>query len=204
MNLSALHEKREPSEWAGLYANGDLSKEDKSLFERHLDSGCMECQVELNAFASVMVNLAASVAVAPAPSVRERLLNRVAQNEFGKERTREGILLEKAGLLIKRSAGLPWENAPIPGILSKSLFVDAERKYSTSLVRLEPKAVYPSHRHNDIEEVYLLEGDFLIDGVRMGPGDYCRSEPGSVHGQSTTETGALLLVFASQQDEMLT
>jgi hypothetical protein len=43
----------------------------------------------------------------------------------------------------------------------------------------------------------------LIDGVRMAPGDFCRSVPGSVHGPSTTESGALLLVFASQDDEML-
>jgi hypothetical protein len=49
-----------------------------------------------------------------------------------------------------RSEELPWEAAPIPGILSKSLFVDKKRKYATSLVRVEAKAVYPAHRHNDM------------------------------------------------------
>jgi anti-sigma factor ChrR (cupin superfamily) len=208
MNLPYAHEKHEPPEWAALYANGDLGPEDKKLFEGHLDSGCEECQTELNALGESMVDFAGvdfavTAGGGPSASVRERLLNRVAQNEFAKARGREGVLLQRAGLLIKSSTVLPWEEAPIQGISSKALYVDAARKYSTSLVRLAPKSVYPSHRHNDIEEVFLLEGDFFIDGVRMGPGDYCRSEPGSVHGESTTESGALLLVFASQQDEML-
>jgi len=68
---------------------------------------------------------------------------------------------------------------------------------------MEPRTIYPSHRHNDIEEVFVLEGDLMIEGVHMMPGDFCRSEPGSIHGATSTESGALLLVFASQQDEIL-
>jgi len=143
----------------------------------------------------------ASIHVSPA-ALRERLLKRVADNLGGLEHINRGVLLQKDGLLITRPDELPWEATPIPGILSKALRVDRKRKYATSLVRVEPMAVYPPHRNSDIEEVLLLEGDFLIDGVGMVPGDYCRSEPGSIHGQSTTVSGALLLVFASQQDEM--
>ena len=68
---------------------------------------------------------------------------------------------------------------------------------------LESGAVYPPHRHNDIEEVYMLDGDLLVEGVHMRSGDYCRSEPGSIHGEAKTHSGALLLVFSSQQDELL-
>lgn len=202
MNSEDLHKKHEPAEWATLYALGELPADEKESFDQHL-GGCRECDAELRALGDAMVQLAAEVAMAPPASVRKRLLKGVAEGQTGSERARHGVLLQKTGLLITRSEELPWEAAPIPGILSKALYVDAKRKYSTSLVRVEPRAVYPSHRHNDIEEVFLLEGDFLIDGVHMRPGDYCRSEPGSVHGQSSTECGALLLVFASQQDEML-
>lgn len=202
MNYSRLHEQHEPPEWATLYALGELSLEDKNSFEQHLNVGCQECQTELRALGDLMADLAEGVSAAPPPAVRERLLKRVAETPTS-ERARDGILLRRAGLLITRSGDLPWEAAPVPGILSKSLYVDEQRKYSTSLVRVEPRAVYPSHRHNGIEEVFLLEGDFLIDGVQMVPGDFCRSEPGSVHGPSTSQFGALLLVSASQQDEML-
>lgn len=203
MNLRDPHKDQDPTEWAARYALGDLSPDDKNSFEQHLQHGCPECQSELQEFGHVIAALAAGVSTAPPPDLRDRLLTRLLEDSRGKEPSRAGILLHKAGLLIMRSDEMPWEPAPIPGILSKSLFVDSERKYSTSLVRVQPKAVYPSHRHNDIEEVFLLEGDFFIDGVHMVPGDFCRSEPGSVHGPSTTESGALLLVLASQQDEML-
>ena len=203
MNFPRQHEEHDSSEWASLYALGEFAPDDKSSFEQHLNGGCVECRTALRELGDVMADLATGVSMAPPPALRERLLKVVAENYATSEPGRDGVLLRKAGLLIMRSDELPWVAAPVPGILSKSLFVDEHRKYSTSLVRIEPRAVYPSHRHNDIEEVFLLEGDFFIDGVRMVPGDCCRSEPGSVHGQSTTESGALLLVLASQQDEML-
>jgi len=203
MTLSDLRKQHDPSEWTTLYMLGELSPDDKGSFEQHLNGGCEECRTALRELGDVMADLAAGVSIAPPLTLRERLLQLVAENPTASGHARDGVLLRKAGLLIMRSDELPWEAAPIPGVLSKSLFVDEKRKYATSLVRVEPKAVYPSHRHNDIEEVFLLEGDFFVDGVSMAPGDFCRSEPGSVHGPSTTESGALLLVFASQHDEIL-
>lgn len=206
MNISNIHNEEEPSEWVTLYAFGELPADERRLFEQHLSEGCAACSAALRQIEEVMADLAAGVSMAPPPGLRERLMKSVAEKLAAGEaarQERDGILLRTAGLLIKRSDELPWEDAPIPGISTKALYVDEKRKYYTSLVRLEAKAVYPSHRHNDTEEVFLLNGDFLIEGVRMMPGDFCRSELGSVHGQSTTESGALLLVFASQRDEIL-
>jgi len=137
------------------------------------------------------------------PPPLDRLLDHGCDELAAIKTGEHGVLFRKAGLLITRSEVLPWEAAAIAGVLSKSLFVDTERKCSTSLVRMEPRTIYPSHRHNDIEEVFVLEGDLTIEGVHMMPGDFCRSEPGSIHGATSTESGALLLVFASQQDEIL-
>jgi len=203
MNISGPGEEHEPSVWATLYALGELGPKDRAFFEKHLDAGCPDCQSELCALRSVMFRLAVDVSWAAPPSVRERPVDQLGQEQATVENSQHGVLLRKAGLLITRSEGLSWEAAVIPGILSKSLFVDAQRKYSISLVRMEPKTVFPSHRHNDIEEVFVLEGDLLVEGVHMVRGDFCRSEPGSIHGATTTESGALLLVSASQQDEIL-
>ncbi|GAC1661377.1 MAG: cupin domain-containing protein [Candidatus Acidiferrum sp.] len=201
MTVSDLHQVHEPSEWAVLYTFGELTADEKESFEEHLDSGCPECKTEVGATGNLAAKLAGEVAKVPPVALRARLLK---QTTAGESKTaREGILLDRAGLLIARTAELPWEAAPIPGIKSKAIYVDAARKYSTSLVRVEPGAVYPSHWHADIEEVFLLEGDFLIEGVKMAPGDYCRSEPGTVHGASTTLAGALLLVVSSQQDRVM-
>ena len=73
----------------------------------------------------------------------------------------------------------------------------------TALVRMEPHTRYPSHQHADVEELYLLDGDLLVEGQRMRAGDYCRAEPGSIHGEVSTQAGALFLVRYSQRDELL-
>jgi len=70
-------------------------------------------------------------------------------------------------------------------------------------LRIDPGTVYPSHRHSDVEELFLLEGDLLVEGLRMGPGDYCRAEPNSLHGQVRTDSGALFLVLASNANEIV-
>lgn len=206
MMLAPLHNLNESTEWVVLYVAGALPPEEKIAFEKHLQSGCAKCLSQLQAFEGVADWLAAEVSAAPPVALRERLLARVRDEvAFASiHTTTPGVLFQMGGLLISRAADIPWESAPIPGIASKILYIDPARKYSTSLVRMEPNSVYPSHRHNDIEEVYLIEGDLTVEGVRMRPGDYCRSEPGTIHGDSRTELGNLLLVFASQCDELLT
>lgn len=114
-----------------------------------------------------------------------------------------GILLNARGLLISRSTAMKWEAAGLPGISSKVLFDDPVREYITQLVRMEPKTTYPSHHHKDVEELYLLEGDLLVEGQLMGPGDYCRADPDSIHGEVSTESGALFLALSSKRDELL-
>ena len=114
-----------------------------------------------------------------------------------------GILLDKAGLLIARSPDLPWQPQGSPGVSIKVLFTDPERDYITALGRMEPGTEYPRHRHDDVEELYVLEGDLVVEGHVMRPGDYCRAEPDSIHGETRSETGCLFLMMCSRQDELL-
>src|ERR1700687_5981912 len=179
MTLEIVHAGNAPKEWAALYAVGALTPEEKISYEQHLQGECAICKSELAKFTSVAAQLALETLEVPPTSLKARLIARIEQEANSAiNQNAPGVLLQNGVLLISRSIELPWEPAPIPGISSKAIYVDSARKYSTSLVRLESGAVYPSHRHNDIEEVYLLDGDFLVEGVQMRPGDYCRSEPG--------------------------
>ena len=198
------HQADEAKEWAALYALGALSEEEKASFERHLLDGCSVCQGELQKFENVAAEIALVNSTAPPASLLATILAQIPK-QSGAETSQSApdVLFQYGGVLISRSSELPWKPAPIPGVWSKTLWVDAARKYSTSLVRLDPGAVYPPHRHNDIEEIYLLEGHFLVEGIDMQPGDYCRSEPGSIHGPSKTESGGLILIFSSERDEIL-
>lgn len=94
--------------------------------------------------------------------------------------------------------------AVAPGVLRKVLFVDPKRHYNASLLRVEAGTRYPSHRHVDVEEIMVLEGELHIHGVVMRPGDYCRAEPDSIHRETFTEGGCLLLQLTSQLDQVTT
>lgn len=113
------------------------------------------------------------------------------------------ILLNRAGLLIARSAAMEWQAAGPPGVWIKPLFTDEEHHAATSLVRMDPGSHYPRHRHNGAEFFFVLSGDFHIEGQEMKAGDYCRADAGSIHGESYSESGLLGLLSASQFDEIL-
>lgn len=196
-------------EWAALYALDALPAEERAAFEQYLKRTAKEATAEIDA----LLKIAGQLGFRPAPvdppsSLRSRLLERIgglaaASEDASSAGTVDPVLLNEGGLLISRSRAVPWSAGNVPGVHVKPLFVDPARNYSTALVRMDPGTVYPSHRHNDVEEVFLLEGDLLVEGLRMGPGDYCRAEPNSLHSQVRTDSGALFLVLASNANEIV-
>lgn len=114
---------------------------------------------------------------APSPSVKERLMARAREEA-------------------------KWRSTGIPGIDARVLSFDKERNYVTTLLRMAPGAVYPRHRHTELEECWVLEGDVLVDSCSFHTGDYQRAEAGSIH-QVATRGGCTLLILASRNDEML-
>jgi anti-sigma factor ChrR (cupin superfamily) len=204
---------------AALFALGSLRGDEKAAFAHHVHEGCSVCEQELDGLADVMENLALATTPAdPSGTVRRRLLDSLTAEPQGPvvqgsdvqrlaarpellTTTTKGILLHQPGLLIARSADMPWEQVA-PGISRKILSVDPGRSYSTCLIRAEAGARYPSHRHADVEELLVLEGDLHVHGVVMRTGDYCRAEPDSIHEETFTEFGCLLLQVASQLDQM--
>jgi DNA-binding NarL/FixJ family response regulator/quercetin dioxygenase-like cupin family protein len=112
------------------------------------------------------------------------------------------VLLDHSGLMIKRTETAVWQAGRAPGCWAKTLFVEKESDISTSLIRMDPGTRFPRHRHAGTEEVFLLEGDLVVEGEKMKPGDYCRAEIGSTHAESYTDSGCVFLLKASQLDEL--
>jgi quercetin dioxygenase-like cupin family protein len=140
--------------------------------------------------------LGESVSAVPPERLRKRLLSRIG----GSPRV-PGIVMEQSGLLIARSAELAWQPLAT-GIYLKPLFEDRDRKYNTSLVRMDAGAHYPSHHHAAIEELFLLSGDLHLEGQVMRAGDYCRADRGSIHGEAFTDDGCLFLLMASPENQI--
>ncbi len=213
--MKSRHEQTtdEMQEWAALYALETLTPVERAEFEQHFSRVCAPCESTVRLFESVAGELGLAVEpVVPPVHLRQALLDSINEESPGKNtielRTGTGtdggsVLFNDAGLLLTRSTAMSWQASALPGVWTKPLFIDRARKYSTSVVRMDPGSVYPSHRHHDIEELYLLEGDLRVKGHVMQPGDYCRAEPGSIHGQVSTRSGALFVALASNQDELL-
>jgi quercetin dioxygenase-like cupin family protein len=184
-------------ELASLYALGALDGDQRVAFEEHLRQGCDACAKDVLAFADIANLIGESVVATPSPRLRERLLSRVTSSPQV-----PGILFEQGGLLIARSDELAWQTMA-PGVTFKALYVDSDRKYNTSLVRMEAGARYPSHHHAAIEELFMLSGDLHVEGQVIRAGDYCRGDSGSVHGETFTDAGCLFLMMASQDNQIV-
>ena len=102
---------------------------------------------------------------------------------------------------VKASEGAWREIAQ--GVTAKLLAFDPVSRRTTTLLRFLPGTSYAPHRHAAVEELYVLEGGCSIAGREMAVGDYHRAEAGTVHHDTSTEEGCLLLVISSPQNEML-
>jgi anti-sigma factor ChrR (cupin superfamily) len=200
---------------AALYALGALGAEEARAFEEHLEGGCAACAAEVAEFSAAVEALAyAAPPAAPPASVRERLLARAAGVEAAGEETRGGPATHTsedevkadappAGFFILRAGAGEWQPTEDEGVSYKLLFADHARGTLTTLVRMEPGARIPPHRHLGVEQCLVLEGDVRSGPHKMGAGDFNCSLPDSVHQELTTDGGALLLFVAPASYELL-
>jgi anti-sigma factor ChrR (cupin superfamily) len=120
----------------------------------------------------------------PSPSVRERLLH---------------ALQAPAQYTIAAGDG-QWNESGLPGIRVKILAVDRQRGLVTMLLRGEPGARYPSHRHSAPEECYVIRGSVTIGDRLLRPGDFHHADADSDHGEIVTAEGAEVLLVGAIDD----
>lgn len=193
----------EIAECAALYALGLLSESERSSLDRHLAEGCSVCQAEVSRCGDLLASWALEMALSPPSSLRQKLLQTIHEKANTPAGPCSPVLLDKSGLMALRTALMEWKRGPTPGLWVKVLFDDPERDMTTTLVRMNPGALYPSHRHKGVEEVYILEGKLQVEGVELEEGDFCLSQPNTVHQGSYSKTGCLLVVKTSKRDEIL-
>jgi len=198
--MKSLHSIDEARDGAALYVVGALSGEEAREFEAHLKQGCEVCAAEVKAFSRVTDELGKAVPPqAPSAKLRERVLDKIA-SEAG---AGHSATIDKNGMRFMLSSLMPWEGTAITGIETKVLFRDARSGIVTQLVRMAPGSSIPHHRHAEFEDCYVLEGDLTLSGIEMKAGDYCRAEPGSIHTDITTRDGNVIILIASEHNELL-
>ena len=88
---------------------------------------------------------------------------------------------------------LPWEPSTFAaGVFVKNVAVSDGLEMQ--LVRFEPGAQFPIHTHERSEFVFVLEGDLILSGKRLGPGWASVAAPGSTHADARSEAGCVFVL----------
>ncbi len=100
---------------------------------------------------------------------------------------------------ITDTAQLPFLPFPIPGATVDKLFAQVLNQDLSfgpvfAILELQPGAYIPAHiHHRTAEQTYVLEGDFINDGISYGPGTFFCHDIGQKHGPHTTLNGCKVI-----------
>ncbi len=191
----------------GDYALGLLDSRHARAFAKHLQEGCSICETELRAVIETVSYFALSVPeIAPPPQLRERVLDEVKSvsdlNIYNPQVWKNWKNSGVEGPHVVRADEAGWKSVGLKGVTAKQLYVNPLQDSATMLVRMEPGATYPAHRHGGPEQCYVVEGDLTQDVV-LHAGDYVCAEANTIHPVSRTEHGCLLLIISSTHDDLI-
>jgi 2,4'-dihydroxyacetophenone dioxygenase len=139
-----------------------------------------------------LAELAAAGATPPAAEVRDRLMDRIRQDEPALPR----------GFVFSFADSDRWLPHPVPGIRMRVLAMNRQNGYATLLLDVDPGTRFPAHHHSGAEECFVVSGSVYTCGRRMGPGDFLHAEGGTDHGELWTDEGAQVLLVVPPEDYM--
>ncbi len=101
----------------------------------------------------------------------------------------------RGGSTYIKPSTMEWQPTRFEKVSIKVLYEDAERGEMTCLLKLEPGAHIPFHKHPEIEQSLVLEGSVEDhDGVATA-GDYVWRKPGSLHDNRSPGGAVLFAVY---------
>ena len=183
---------------APLYALEVLGEADRRWVEQQIAD--LELAAELADLQAAVGSIAYSAPATPiASNLKQRLFQRLELDRA--EPVAESIAspLPNPSRAV-RSQDLKWRPYRIPGVQVARLHADPKTREVAAVLRAEAGVCYPTHRHATFEEIYMLSGDLTIGDQVYGPGDYIRSESGSLHAPSTRD-GCMFFIRTSLDDE---
>jgi len=171
---------------------GSLGADEAHVVLEHVVT-CAECHDALRQNAGLVsqallsdINLQVDV---PA-TIKQGLMDQIK----GAPQLKPGFLMDQSGTVIVRPSEVPWQETGIPGMQWRPLSCSRYDARTMSMFRMEAGCTFPEHRHEGVEELYMLRGMLLVEGVTMHPGDYCHAEFGSMHSPVVAVTNAEFLV----------
>lgn len=100
------------------------------------------------------------------------------------------------------SDSIDWTPAGLEGVEFKTIDGDLATTAAVAIYRFAPGCVVVPHLHSVTDELaYILDGDFIEDGVTHRAGSVFKAPAGTVHGEHRTKDGCtIMFVFSRELD----
>ena len=100
-----------------------------------------------------------------------------------------GLVPTIGGSTYVKPSEMNWQPTRFEKVSIKVLYEDPERGEMTCLLKLEPGAYIPFHKHPEIEQTLVLEGSVEDHDGMATAGDYVWRKPGSLHDNRSPRRG---------------
>lgn len=163
----------------GYFAIGALSPSERAEIERRrFADPVLDAQIdEREAMFAPLAGLAGDIE--PPPGLKARVVAAIMASHHSQSDGKEVNPFDAGN----------WRNV-FPGVEMKRLWAKGPK-----LMRCAPASIIPAHDHRQHEHLFVVSGDFLLEGRRFSIGDHLSSPPGSHHDAGTTQTGCVLLLY---------
>jgi len=100
---------------------------------------------------------------------------------------------------------LDWLPSGIDGVTYKTVDGDMTAGKSVVIYHFDAGSVVPAHSHTHSDELgYVIDGDFIEDGVTYHAGSMFAAPAGTVHGEHRTATGCTVMFVLSDTLDFVT
>jgi anti-sigma factor ChrR (cupin superfamily) len=90
---------------------------------------------------------------------------------------------------------MDWRPSQFEGISIKVLYENKDAGEMTCLLKWQPGATLPLHKHPEIEQSFVLEGSFYDHDGICRAGQYVCRKPGSFHETHSDEGTVFLAIY---------
>lgn len=100
-----------------------------------------------------------------------------------------------------KTLNMAWSDSGAAGFSIKALFENNTAGLRTWLMKVEAGAFSEMHAHDEIEQIYVLQGSFYDQNNNYGPGDFIVRAPGALHTAGSNDGALVMLVYSPAVDQ---
>ena len=158
-------------ELAPLYALDLLDLEERLWVEAQVLE-CPDLAEELAGYQTAVGTIPYTAPIVPmAAEIKDRLFNRLGLDPVESVPKPSPALIPDPKMFAIKAENMQWKPHRMEGVEVVVLFIDEINRMRNLLVKAAAGVTYPLHQHHGIEEIYMLEGELVINDEVYLAGD---------------------------------